>query len=85
MEELCLPMWILHGGALSVLEMKAMGRLSAFLTSENSSVTLCGLSSCQALRSRSSHHGAWQGLCHLPSTVPTALQDNTMHRKEQEI
>lgn len=26
MEELCLPMWILHGGALPVLEMKAMGR-----------------------------------------------------------
>lgn len=26
MEELCLPVWILHGRALPVLEMKAMGR-----------------------------------------------------------
>lgn len=25
MEELCLPVWILHGGALPVLEMTAMG------------------------------------------------------------
>lgn len=25
MAKLCLPMWILHGGALPVLEMKAMG------------------------------------------------------------
>lgn len=25
MANLCLPMWILHGGALPVLEMKAMG------------------------------------------------------------
>lgn len=25
MEKLCLPVWILHGGALPVLERKAMG------------------------------------------------------------
>lgn len=59
----------------------------SLLTSENSSTTLCGLSPCQALGCEKSFITS-QGLARsLPfgSTFPTALQDNTIDRKEQEI
>lgn len=57
------------------------------LTSKNSSTTLCDLSLCQAPGCEKSFITSLGLARSLPlgSTFPTALQDNTIDRKEQEI